>query len=99
MPSIQLYEYFSRTLARDLIQTVLARFVKIEALIKLNQFSEAIYLFNSIQKGERLPHFIDEKFMNLNTTNTTKYVSFYFTNILFLFLLLFFSNNFPINPC
>ncbi len=78
MPSIQLYEYFSRTLARDLIQTVLARFVKIEALIKLNQFSEAISLFNSILKGERLPHFIDEKFINLNTTNTTKYVSLNF---------------------
>lgn len=75
IPSITLYEYFSRNMARDLTHTVLARTIKIEALIKLNMFSRAIVLINKLHRGERLPHFIDEKFMLIN--NTGKYVRYF----------------------
>jgi hypothetical protein len=72
MPSITLYEYFAKMLSRDLAHTVFARLIKTEALIKLNLFSEAISLLNSLAKGERLPHLIDEKSKVLSGS---KYVS------------------------
>ena len=61
MPSLVLYEYFAKMLSRDLTHTVFARLIKVEALIKLNLFSEAISLLSSLAKGERLPHLIDDK--------------------------------------
>ena len=75
IPSITLYEYFSRNLARDLNHTVLARILKIEALVKLNMFSRAIQNMNQLCRGDRLPHFIDEKF-RLISLSSNKYVSF-----------------------
>jgi len=74
IPSISLYEYFARSLARDLSHTVLARILKIEAFVKLNMFSRAIININQLSRGERLPHFIDEKY-RLMFSNSTKYVS------------------------
>lgn len=67
MPTLALYEYFAKTLSRDLTHTVFARMIKIEALTKLNFFTEAIAMLNSIHKGEKLPHFIDDKNKNYHT--------------------------------
>lgn len=62
LPTVSLYEYFARSIARDLMHTVLARLIKIEALIKLNLFKEAIQQLNQLNRGERLPHSIDENY-------------------------------------
>ncbi len=75
IPSIALYEYFARTLTRDLTHTVLAKILKIEALIKLKMFSNAILLINQLHRGDHLPHFIDDKFRAIHASST-KYVIF-----------------------
>lgn len=67
LPALNLYEYFARTVARDLTHTVLARLIKMEALTKLNFFSEAMAILVSLQRGEQLPHFIDDKCKNYTT--------------------------------
>ena len=77
LPAISLYEFFSRTVARDLTHTVFARLIKIEALIKLNLFSEAIILINRLNRGEQLPHYIDDKYVNIPHTGL-KYTEFIF---------------------
>ena len=51
LPAVSLYEYFARTVARDLMHTVLARLIKIEALVKLNLFKEAIQQLNQLNRG------------------------------------------------
>ncbi|RNA01418.1 cilia- and flagella-associated 54-like [Brachionus plicatilis] len=66
MPSVVLYEYFAKMLCRDLSHTILARLIKIEALTKLHMFTEAISILFSIQKGENLPHYIDDKGKNFS---------------------------------
>ena len=76
MPAMTLYEYFSKMLTRDLTHTIFSRLIKAEALVKLNLFSEAISLLNSLQKGERLPHFIDDKSKIINSSSP-KYVGFF----------------------
>ena len=73
MPAITLYEYFAKVFCRDLTHTLFARLIKVEALTKLNLFSEAFSLLTSIQKAERLPHFIDDKYKILSGTSS-KYV-------------------------
>lgn len=73
MPSLVLYEYFAKMLCRDLLHTVLARLIKVEALTKMNMFKEAISLIYMVQKGESLPHFIDDKGKNFSPD--IKYVS------------------------
>lgn len=60
-------------LSRDMTHTVLSRLIKIEALTKLNFFSEAIQMLVSLQRGERLPNFIDDRPKNYYTG--IKYVS------------------------
>jgi len=75
IPSIALYEYFARTLTRDLTHTVLARILKIEALIKLKMFSNAFLLLNQLHRGNHLPHFIDDKYTHIHSS-PTKYVIF-----------------------
>ena len=77
MPAITLYEYLSRTSARDLTNTVLAKLIKLEALVKLNLFTDAIVLLNRLTRGERLPHFIDDKYINgPGNNNSVKYTEF-----------------------
>ena len=78
MPAITLYEYLSRTSARDLTNTVLAKLIKLEALVKLNLFTDAIVLLNRLTKGERLPHFIDDRYINVpgNNNSSVKYTEF-----------------------
>ncbi len=77
MPAITLYEYLSRTSARDLTNTVLAKLIKLEALVKLNLFTDAIVLLNRLTRGERLPHFIDDKYINVpGNNNSVKYIEF-----------------------
>jgi hypothetical protein len=61
MPSIVLYEYFSRNIARSSKHYVFSRLIKIEALTKLNMFTEAIATINSLERGDYIPHFIDDK--------------------------------------
>ncbi len=72
MPSLALYEYFSRSLSRDLVHTVFARLIKAEALVKLNMFGEAIALIESIQKADRLPTLLEDKAKS--TSTKSKYV-------------------------
>jgi hypothetical protein len=72
MPSLALYEYFSRSLSRDLVHTVFARLIKAESLVKLNMFGEAIGLIESIQKADRLPTLFEDKVKN--TSAKSKYV-------------------------
>ncbi len=78
MPAISLYEYFSRTNARDLSNTLFARLIKIEALIKLNMFKEAILLLNRVNRGERLPHYIDDRNVHVPSNPSYKYTEFVF---------------------
>ncbi len=66
LPSLTLYEYFSRKVARDLTHTVFSRLIKIEALIKLNMFSEAIILLNRLNNGDQFPHSIDDSYRKYN---------------------------------
>jgi hypothetical protein len=73
MPVLCLYEYFSSTIARDFVHTTFSRLIKIEALTKLNMFSEAICLLETIQKGDRVPYYLEDKSKNLTQKN--KYVS------------------------
>ena len=77
MPSITLYEYFSKMLTRDLTHTVFSRLIKAEALIKLNLFSEAMSLLVSLQKGDRLPHFVDDKSKIISTSSPKYVMKFY----------------------
>jgi hypothetical protein len=60
MTSLTLYDYLARNIARDVVQTILARLIKAEALIKLNLFSEAISLINGLNNCEQLPHILDD---------------------------------------
>jgi len=62
LPAVSIYEYFARTISRDLIHTLFARIIKCEVLVKLNMFKEAIILLNKIFRGERLPHNINSGF-------------------------------------
>lgn len=83
MPSIVLYDYFARNLARDLTHALYARLVKIEALVKLSLFEEAINMLITVQRGEHLPHFIDDKCKTYSSSNV-KHVKFLFTFRLYL---------------
>ena len=74
MPALALYEYFARNMARDMMHTVFARLIKIEALTKLNMFGEAIGLMETVQKAENLPNLLEEK--PQNTKNKSKWVNF-----------------------
>lgn len=78
MPSLSLYEYFSRTTARDLTHTAFAKLLKIEALLKLNLFKEAIVQLNRFSRGERLPHYIDDKYVHVPNLTSVKYTEFVF---------------------
>lgn len=73
MPSVTLYEYFARTLARDITHTIFARLIKAEMLLRLNMFNECIGLLRCLHKADRLPHHIDDKFV-INPPQT-RYVS------------------------
>ncbi len=59
LAAVSIYEYFARTIARDLVHTLFARIIKCEALVKLSMFREAIILLNKVFRGERLPHYVD----------------------------------------
>jgi hypothetical protein len=72
MPALALYEYFARSLSRDLAHTVFARLIKAEALVKLNMFGQAIGLLESVFKAERLPTLLEDKVKN--ATSKSKYV-------------------------
>lgn len=74
MPVIVLYEYFARTLSRDLTHSSLARLIKIESLIKLNLFGQAISLLELFQKGDRLANLFEEK-SKPSTTVKSKFVT------------------------
>ena len=52
LPAVSLYEYLARRTARDMLHTVFARIIKLECLIKLNRFSEAVVLMYRINKGK-----------------------------------------------
>ena len=80
LPALALYDYFARTVSRDLGHCVFARLIKVEALAKLSFFGEAMDLLVSLQRGENLPHFIDDKSKNL----------VYFKNVHFEFFFAFF---------
>jgi hypothetical protein len=75
MPSVALYEYFARNLARSSKHSILSRLIKIEALVKLNMFTEAIATINSLERGDYIPHFIDDK---PRVLNNSKHVIFIF---------------------
>lgn len=77
LPAVSLYEFFSRTVARDLTHTVFARLIKVEALVKLNLFTDAIILLNRLNRGEQLPHYIDDKHVYISQTGH-KYTEFTF---------------------
>lgn len=78
LPAVSLLEYFSRTVARDLTQTVFARLIKVEALSKMNRFNEAIVQLNRLTRGERLPHSIDDRFVNIPNNQHVRYTEFFF---------------------
>ena len=75
MPSLNLYEYFARNMTRNVYHTVNARLLKIEALITLNKYTEAVTLIQRIQRGERLPLTSDEKIKTFLNSTSNKYVS------------------------
>lgn len=52
LPAVSLYEYLARRNARDLLHTVFARIIKLECLIRLNLFNEAVLLMYRINKGK-----------------------------------------------
>lgn len=76
MPALNLYECLARHITRDLNHTLVSRLLKIDALIILNRFNAAITLLQRLQRGERLPQQIHDKFKPVLQTSTTKYVSF-----------------------
>ena len=80
MPSLALYEYFSRNLARNMKHSIISKLVKIEALTKLNMFSEAIEALNSLCRGEYLPHYVAEKSKYI--PNPAKYVNHLKNNLI-----------------
>ena len=78
LPTVSLLEYFARSIARDLTHSVFARLIKIEALVKLNMFHEAIILLNRFNRGEKLPHAIDNSYVNVPNGQNAKYTEFIF---------------------
>ena len=75
MPALNLYEYFARNMTRNISHTVFARLLKIEALIILNKYTEAITLIQRIQRGERLPILVNENLKSFLYSASNKYVS------------------------
>ena len=73
MPAINLYEYYSRNLARSTKHSAFSKLIKIEALTKLNMFFEAIKNLNSLERGDYMPHFIDDKPRIINIDKHVKF--------------------------
>jgi hypothetical protein len=68
-------------LTRSVNHTVNARLLKIEALLILNKYNEAVTLIQRIQRGERLPLTVDEKIKTFLNSLSNKYVSLF--NVLY----------------
>jgi len=75
---VSLLEYFARSIARDLTQSVFARLIKIEALTKMHRFNEAIVQLNRLTRGERLPHAVDDRYVNIPNNQHVRYTEFFF---------------------
>lgn len=76
LPVVNLYEYFSRIIARDVQHTLQARLLKAETLTYINSYNEAMIILQRIKKGERLPHLIDEKYKYIQNPSKFSYVQF-----------------------
>lgn len=68
-------------MTRSVNHTVNARLLKIEALLILNKYNEAVTLIQRIQRGERLPLTVDEKIKTFLNSLSNKYVSLF--NVLY----------------